>query len=282
MKQITAQLCAICVAVSSVSAHRCFANDAISITPDVVYGHKDGLALTFDVFQPKENAKGIGLLFMVSGGWVSIWMEPPKLQPMFQPLLDAGYTVFAVRHGSSPRYLIPEIAVDVRGALKFIHSHAADYRVDPAKLGVFGFSAGGHLSLVLGTMTNDQKGADAPRVAAVVAVYPPTDLVPYVDPKNPLREQFPALKFDPAKANDYSPLAHVTADDAPTLLVHGDKDELVPIWHSQKIAAAFGDAKVPAELITIEGAAHGFNSEGKKRMESGMVDWFNKHLVTAK
>jgi len=273
---------AILIAVSSVAAPRCLAQDKVAITPDVVYGHKDGLALTYDVFQPKENAKGIGLLFMVSGGWVSMWSEPTKLQPMVQPLLDAGYTVFAVRHGSSPRYVIPEIAVDVRSALKFIHSHAAEYKVDPSKLGVFGFSAGGHLSLVLGTMTNDQKATDAPHVAAVVAVFPPTDLGPYVDPQSPLREQFPALKFDPAKANDYSPLMHVTADDAPTLLVHGDKDELVPIWHSQKIAAAFAEAKVPAELITIEGAAHGFNADGNKRMVKGMVEWFDKHLASAK
>jgi acetyl esterase/lipase len=270
------------IAAACLTAPLGFAQAKISITPDVVYGHKDGMALTFDVFQPKENAKGLGLLFMVSGGWVSQWSEPATLQPMLQPLLDAGYTVFAVRHGSSPRYVIPEIAVDVRSALKFIHSHASEYQIDPAKLGVFGFSAGGHLSLVLGTMTNDQKGADAPHVAAVVAVFPPTDLGPYVDPASPLRERFPALKFDPAKANDYSPLMHVTADDAPTLLVHGDKDELVPIWHSQKIAASFEEAKVPAELITIEGAAHGFNAEGNKRMVKGMVDWFDKYLATAK
>lgn len=251
----------------------------VAITPDVVYGHKDGMALTFDVFKPKEKANGIGLLFMVSGGWVSQWTEPTKLQPMIQPLLEKGYTVFAVRHGSSPRYVIPEITVDVRSALKFTHAHAADYGVDPAKLGVFGFSAGGHLSLVLGTMTNDQKADNAPHVAAVVAVFPPTDLGPYVDPKSPLREQFPALKFDPAKANDYSPLMHVTADDAPTLLVHGDKDELVPIWHSQKIITAFSEAKVSAELITIEGAAHGFNAEGNKRMVEGMINWFDKYLL---
>ena len=108
------------------------------------------------------------------------------------------------------------------------------------------------------------------------------DLFAHPADQNPLREQFPALKFDPAKANDYSPLMHVTADDAPTLLIHGDKDELVPIWHSQKIAAAFAEAKVPAELITIEGAAHGFNAEGNKRMVKGMVDWFDQHLASAK
>ena len=251
---------------------------AVTITPDVVYGHKDGMALTFDVFQTAK-AKGVGLLFMVSGGWVSAWTEPEKLQGMFQPLLESGYTVFAVRHGSSPRYVIPEIASDVRASLKFIHEHAADYKVDPQRLGVFGFSAGGHLSLLLGTTTNDKQGNRSPHVAAVVAVFPPTDLAPYVDPANPLRERFPALKFDPKEASNYSPLMNVTADDAPTLLVHGDKDELVPIWHSQKIETAFKDAKVAADLITIEGAAHGFDAEGNRRMVTGMVEWFNRYLA---
>jgi acetyl esterase/lipase len=252
---------------------------AIKITPDIVYGHKDGMALTFDCFQP-DNAKGVGLLFMVSGGWVSAWTDPEKLQPLFQPLLDAGYTVFAIRHGSSPRYIIPEIVGDVREALRFIHSHAGDFKVDPQRLGVFGYSAGGHLALVLGTMTNNNTDTDAPHVAAVVAVFPPTDLAPYVDLNNPLRERFPALKFPPAEASKFSPLMHVSADDAPTLLVHGDKDDLVPIWHSQKIAAAFRDAKVPADLITIEGASHGFDGEGTRRLVAGMLDWFGNHLAT--
>ncbi len=118
--------------------------------PDVVYGHKDGMALTFDVFEPKSDAKGVGLLFMVSGGWVSAWTPPNQGAVLFAPFLKAGYTVFAVRHGSSPRYVIPEIAVDVRSALKYVYEHAEELKVDRDRLGVFGFSAGGHLSLMLG------------------------------------------------------------------------------------------------------------------------------------
>ncbi len=251
-------------------------------TPDLVYGHKDGLAMTLDVYRPKSNARGVGLLLMVSGGWVSRWSPHEQLVKLFQPVLDAGFTVFAVRHGSSPRYLIPEIADDVRLALRYVSEHAKENGVDPQRLGVFGFSAGGHLSLLLGTQTNGAERASndavSPRVAAVVAVFPPTDLAPYVEPSNPLRERFPALKFDPSRAPEFSPLMHVSADDAPTLLVHGDKDELVPIWHSQKIHAAFGKVSVPSELLTIEGAAHGFDAEGNKRMMTAMVQWFEKHL----
>jgi acetyl esterase/lipase len=251
------------------------------VKPDVVYGHKDGLALTYDVLTPKENARGVGLLFMVSGGWVSAWAPPEQTSQFVKPLLEAGYTVFAVRHGSSPRYVIPEIATDIKQALQHIHEHADEFGVDPKRLGVFGFSAGGHLSLLLGTQTNHVAAADnrSPRIAAVVAVFPPTDLKPYVEPNNPLREQFPALKFEPSRADEFSPLAHVTADDAPTLLVHGDKDELVPIWHSEKIVDAFAAAKVSHELITIQGAAHGFNADGNKRMYEGMTRWFDQHLA---
>ncbi len=254
----------------------------LSVKTDVVYGHKDGMALTMDVFEPKTNAKGIGLVFMVSGGWISAWAPPDKAVGLFMPLLKEGYTVIAVRHGSSPRYVIPEIAVDVRSALKYIYEHASEMNVDKDRLGVFGFSAGGHLSLLLGTRPDathangEQKSI--PHVAAVAAVFPPTDLAPYVDPSNPLREKFPALKFDPAQAADYSPLAQVSKDDPPTLLVHGDKDELVPIWHSEKFDAALDELKVPHKLVVIKGWGHGFDAAGNELMFKEMAAWFNEHL----
>ncbi|MCY2983557.1 MAG: alpha/beta hydrolase [Planctomycetota bacterium] len=253
--------------------------DSLQVIPDVVYGHKDGMALTFDVFQPKQNANGHGVLFMVSGGWVSSWAEPKQIAPMFKHLLDRGYTVLAVRHGSSPRYVVPECVGDVQLALGFIAKHAADWQIDPKKLGVFGYSAGGHLSLMLGTVGGAKQGSDeVARVAAVVAVFPPTDLAPYVAPESPRREQFPALKFDPKRAETVSPLMHVTADDAPTLLYHGDQDELVPLWHSEKIQQAFDVAKVDNKLVVIPGAAHGFNEEGNRRLAKDMADWFDKYL----
>lgn len=265
---------------SSLRAHE---GTTYTVTPDVVYGHKDGMALTMDVFTPKSSPRGVGLIFMVSGGWVSAWGPPEKTAGLFQPLLNSGYTVLAVRHGSSPRYVIPEIAVDVRSALKYIAQHADELQVDPQRLGVFGFSAGGHLSLLLGTKPDANKAngeqKSIPHVAAVVAVFPPTDLGPYVDPANPLRERFPALKFEPARAADYSPLMQVSSDDPPTLLVHGDKDELVPIWHSEKIAEAFEASKVPHELVVITGAAHGFDAAGNKKMYERMVAWFDQHLL---
>ena len=90
------------------------ADENIEIVPDVVYGHKDGMAMTFDVFKPKKDANGAGILYMVSAGWNSIWKAPQELAGInacddYKPLLDRGFTVFAVRHGSSPKYNIPAI-----------------------------------------------------------------------------------------------------------------------------------------------------------------------------
>lgn len=249
--------------------------DRVDILPDVVYGHKDGLAMTYDVYQPKENRKGIGLVLMVSGGWVSMWSPPEKAIGLIQPLVNHGYTVLTVRHGSSPKYLIPEIVSDVRFALQHISDNAAKYDIDPKRLGVFGFSAGGHLSLMLGTTTNQQ---EKPHVAAVAAVFPPTDLEPYMELKNPLRERFPALKFELERGKEFSPLRQVSSDDAPTVLIHGDKDDLVPLWHSEKIRDAFNEAKVPNKLVVIEGAGHGFDAKGNQRMFDSMIEWFDQHL----
>ena len=126
------------------------AQQVSNIVPDVVYGHKLGMALTLDVFKPSGDANGAGILYMVSGGWVSRWRSPERMVRGFQPLLDKGFTVFAVRHGSSPRFKVPEAVADVRRAVQFVHANAADFGVDPTRLGVYGGSAGGHLSLMLG------------------------------------------------------------------------------------------------------------------------------------
>ena len=113
------------------------------------------------------------------------------------------------------------------------------------------------------------------RVAAVVAYFPPTDLRAWVNKK----PDYPALNFDEAKAADCSPLLHVSEDDPPTLLVHGDKDELVPIDHSEKIHAGFKKYKVKSQLLVIKNAAHGFKGPDGKRASDAMVAWFEKHLL---
>ena len=261
----------------------------VTITPDVVYGHKSGLAMTLDVFTPTENANGAGVLFMVSGGWYSGWSPPEQTQAMFKPLTDKGFTVFAVRHGSSPKFSIPEAVSDVRRSVRFIRMNSERFKINPERLGVYGYSAGGHLSLMLGTASdNGDVNAKDPvdkvsdRVAAVVAFVAPTDLRIMVkdDPNRlPAYARFPALDLDMKNAETDSPLLHVTPDDPPTLLIAGDKDDLVPIEHSRNIQAAFEKAKVESRLIEVAGAGHGFQGEDARKSTEEMVKWFELQLA---
>jgi acetyl esterase/lipase len=253
------------------------------ITPDVVYGHKDGMALTFDVFRPNGTANGAAVLFMVSGGWVSTWAPPERAVARFTPLLEKGFTVFAVRHGSSPRYKVPEATADVELALRYVRLHSAALQVDAARLGVFGGSAGGHLSLMLG-LDPDKGNANArdsvqrtpSGVAAVVAYFPPVDLRRMTGPS----DRFPALDFPAEQAPSVSPILFVSPDDPPTLLIHGDADQLVPILQSQLIFDALKKAGVTTDFITIPGGNHGFtNPEHSRRATEAMVAWFEQHLI---
>ena len=276
---------------------------------DVIYGRKAGLALTMDVFTPKRNARGVGLIFVASGGWFS---NPGFINPaFFHEFLGRGYTVFAVLHGSQPKFTIPEILEDMHRAVRFVRYHARDYHIDPDRVGIFGGSAGGHLSLMIGTAgaEGDPKAPDpvdrvSSRVQAVACFFPPTDFLNWGGPGKEMinrsfRPPFTAAvdyhEYNKEKAlyvpvtdekrlreisRQVSPITHVSADDPPALLIHGDKDELVPLQQSESIVAKFKEVGVPAKLIVKKGAGHGWATllEDIKPM----ADWFDKYLAEKK
>ncbi len=260
------------------------------ITPDVVYGHKDGLALTYDVLQPAEP-NGAAVLWIQSGGWYSGWQSPQNFLVAGKPYLDKGFTLYVVRHGSAPKYNVLEAAADVRRAVRHVRTNAKSFGVDPERLGVTGGSAGGHLTLVLATTGDDgdPKAKDpvlraSSRIAAAASLYPPTDLRTWVtDPPEPIRKHAglkPPLTIDPARSGEVSPVLHVNEQTAPTLLIHGDKDELVPLEHSNNLVAELKKTKVPHRLLVIEGAGHGFSKEQTVEVVyPAMVGWFETHLL---
>src|SRR5262249_49508617 len=205
------------------------------------------------------------------------------LLPVVQPVLAKGYTVFVVRHGSAPKYAIPDAVADMRRSVRFIRLHAKEFGVDADRLGVMGGSAGGHPTLGLATTAHEggpkaEVLRQSDRITAAVALYPPTDIRTWVtDPplviKN-IAALKPPLTFDAKLAGDFSPLLHVNAGTAPSLLIHGDKDELVPIEHSKNMIAALEKAKVPSELLVIEGAGHGFPDKQVQTSSVAPLPWF--------
>ncbi|MHA3773437.1 alpha/beta hydrolase fold domain-containing protein [Verrucomicrobiota bacterium sgz303538] len=273
---------------------------------DVIYGRKYGMALTMDVFRPKEHANGLGIVFVVSGGWYS-GHDPNGQLPRFANLLERGYTVFSVVHGSQPKFSIPEILEDMNRAVRFVRFHAQEYGINPDHLGITGGSAGGHLSLMQGTAGNDgNPQAKDPvdrvssRVQAVACYYPPTDFLNYGKPGEDavgrgilwnfsgafdFRELDPYWrKLVPVSDEEkirqigwsISPVNHVSADDPPTLIIHGDKDWLVPIQQSEEIIEKLKAAGVEAKLIVKPGAEHGWPDMSGEAAQ--IADWFDAHL----
>lgn len=252
-----------------------------SITADVVYGHKDGMALVYDVIKPSDP-NGAAIVYMVSGGWYSRWAPPETRAVQFADMLEAGFTVIPVHHGSAPRYFVPEAYADVSRAIRHIKLHADEHGIDAARIGVTGGSAGGHLSLMLGLNSdggmkdsNDPVLRGANDVAAVVAYFPPVDLREITGPS----DRFPALNFAQEKAAAISPILHADAGDPPTLLIHGDADDLVDISNSQIMFAEFRKQSVVTDFITIPGAGHGFRGEDAAAAAAARLAWFKKHLL---
>jgi acetyl esterase/lipase len=258
-----------------------------------------------DVFTPAKP-NGLGVIMVVSGGWFS---AHEGINPVFfQPVLDRGYTVFAVVHGSQPKFAIPEILGDMHRAVRYIRHHAKDFGINPDRIGIMGGSAGGHLSLMQGTagMPGKADAADpiereSSRVQAVACFFPPTDFLNYGKDgeiaigRGVLKGFRPPFDFeevdeetkrfieitDEAKIQEIgkqiSPITHVSADDPPTLIVHGDADELVPIQQAKIIVDKLKAEGVDAELVTKEGGGHGwpdFPADIAK-----FADWFDEHLT---
>ncbi|VTR91130.1 alpha beta hydrolase domain-containing protein : Esterase/lipase OS=Singulisphaera acidiphila (strain ATCC BAA-1392 / DSM 18658 / VKM B-2454 / MOB10) GN=Sinac_3469 PE=4 SV=1: Abhydrolase_3 [Gemmata massiliana] len=282
-----------------------FAQPNYTRTEDVIYGRKHGLAMTMDVFAPKEKANGKGIIFCVSGGWFS---SKESVNPGFVgAFVERGYTVFAVLHGSQPKFTIPEVLDDMHRAVRFIKANAKKYNVDPDKLGIAGGSAGGHLSLMQGCAPKegDPKSKDpveqqSSKVAAVACFFPPTDFLNYGKEGQVALGDGTLKGFRPpfdfwerekgtnklvviedqerrkAIGKAISPLYHVTKDSAPALIVHGDADLLVPIQQAELIITKLKDNKVPCELVVKKGLAHGWAGMDKDLVT--LADWFDKYL----
>ena len=261
---------------------------------DVVYGRKFGTALTLDVFQPAK-ANGYGIFFMVSGGFFS--SHEAINAGSYKPLLDRGYTVFAIVHGSQPRFIIPEIEEDIHRAVRFVRHHAAKYHVDPNHFGITGGSAGGHLSLTMGTQgTQGKPDAKDPidrensAVQAVACFFPPTDFLNWGRPGDDAVGIGTLAQFQPAfgartatvesrqaYGKEISPLYFMTTNMPPTLILHGDADTLVPIYQAEIFVKRAKELDIPnVKLIVRPGQGHGW-----KEMVADMslfADWFDQHL----
>jgi acetyl esterase/lipase len=263
-------------------------------TNNVVYGKRRGHDLAIDVLRPRKP-NGLGVAVLVSGGWKS--GKPGSFQPwMAAPLLRRGYTLFAVYHVSQPEATVMEIIEDMNRAIRFIRYSASRFQVNPAKLGVCGGSAGGHLSLMLATrggpgaaQSSDPVESESSAVQAVAIFYPVTDLLNLGastenegadKPPKSFKAAFGEQSTNPPVwrviGRDCSPIYFVSSNLPPTLIYHGDADTLVPLDQSQRFEREALRMGNMLKLVVHPGGKHGWLT--MLWDVRAFADWFDKYL----
>jgi acetyl esterase/lipase len=292
-------LSAACLLVSGVT----FAAES-SVETNVVYGTYSGLALLMDVYKP-AMPNGLGIIVINGSGWyrdlgynANLLKQSQEFRPATQKLVDRGYTAFLITHRASPRFHVHDIVEDVQRATRFIRANASRFGIRADRLGALGGSSGGHLVSMLGTLdgNGDPAAADpvdreSAKVQCVVAFYPATDLARIdtregsiaislatgIRPPSPnATASSPAVK----QYQEVSPVTHVTRDDPPFLLIHGDADRTVPFQQSEIMAGALRKMGVTVELVRVPGAEHGTGSAGWDKIDwAGLtLEWFEARL----
>ena len=277
-------------------------DEPIRRTEDVIYGRKSGMALTLDVFQPAKP-NGAGLLFLVNGGWLSSKSTPlmVTIRPEdYRVFLERGYTMFAVVTSSQPKFTVSEEIEDVLRAVRFVRRNSVQYGVNPGRLGVLGASSGGHLTLSIATRgglgtsdSTDPVERESSADQAAASFFPPTDFLNYgapgingagAGPLAPLKVAFGPLALTPEGreqlGREISPINFVTAELPPTLIIHGDRDEVVPLQQSESfVAKARSTGAANVELIVRAGKGHGRGDFWKSSEDiTDFADWFDRHL----
>lgn len=270
-----------------------YSHPPVEQTRGIVYGERHGKQLVFDVYRP-PRPHGAGVLVMVSGSWKS---GKEGISPaMVAPLLRRGYLVFPVHHGSQPEFTVMEIIKDVQRATRYIRHHAADYGLDPQRLGVSGGSSGGHLSLMLATRGGpgpadalDPVDRASSAVQAAALFFPVTDLLNLgTSTENPGDGGPPksfVKAFGPGATNmetwkvigrETSPIYHVTSNLAPVLIIHGDADTLTPLEQSEWFVARAKEVGAEIQLMVRPGKKHGWLTMVWDIRR--FADWYDAHL----
>lgn len=271
---------------------------AKKVDRNVIYGMYSGLALLLDVYYP-ETPNGLGVIHISGSGWTKplgldagLLNHQGHVKLECAALVEAGYTIFSINHRAVPRFPYPAAVEDTQRAVRFIRYHAEQYNIDPNRIGAVGGSSGGHLVSMLGTLdgTGDPEDESpinqvSAKVQCVVARAAPTNFLEggvglfFLNIRDGALRNTKSIEYK--KAKEASPITYVSADDAPFLLLHGDKDDVVPFKLSEMMEEALQQVGVPVRLLNVKGAGHGPSFRGAidpPDFDQERLDWLNKHL----
>lgn len=242
------------------------------VVPDIVYLRADGYESKLDVHRPRDVSKPRPtVIFIHGGGWVGGSKEASMLAVL--PYLAMGFAAVNVEYRMAANAQAPASVEDCRCALKWVIANAKQYGFDTSKIVVTGHSAGGHLALTTGMLTQaagfDDRcptpagsgvAGDNPTVAAIVNWYGVTDVWDVVQGANTRGygvRWFAGVENKAEVARRASPMTYVRPGLPPIITIHGDADPTVPYPQAVALKDALTRASVVNELVTIPGGGHG-------------------------
>ena len=230
----------------------------VVVRQDLPYREVNGTDLKLDAYLPDGPGPYPGVVLLYGGGWVS--GDKASWEGFGHTLAQSGFAAFAVNYRLAPRDPYPAAVNDVRASVEWIRGHAAELRVDPARIGALGGSAGGHLAALLATLGEGPRDRES-RVLTAVSWAGPMDLHPAQFPPDsqPYLTAFLDCRTGPcdeARVQEASPITHVDPSDGTMLLAQGQDDMLIPPDQAQRMSDTPGRAGVANQLLMVPNAGH--------------------------
>ena len=268
---------------------------ALPIEKEIVYTKIDGVELKLDLCRPKGDGPFPLVVCIHGGGWVG--GNKTDVHPVLQALAQAGFVAASVQYRLAPTHQWPAQIEDCKCAVRHLRSRAKELNFDPQKVASLGFSAGGHLSLLLG-LTDAGDGLEgkghndqSSKVQCVVNYFGPTDFPTFTIPAELDKDGKIAPRIDDLlvkflgtsdrKAEvmkKVSPIRYIKKECPPILTLHGTLDPIVPVQQAKDLDAALQKAGVSHRLELVDKAGHGWGGPELARTNLLMIEFLNKHL----
>ena len=255
---------------------------------NIEYANPDGQHLQLNLARPRSGSGPFPAVLCIHGGGFRAGTRD-GYDKLCVSLAEHNFVAATITYRLAPKYQFPAAVHDTKAAVRWFRANAAKYNLDPKRVGVTGGSAGGHLAQFLGVtdgvteFEGDQNLGFSSSVACVVNFYGPSDFTKSYGRSVDAHEVLPLwlggnLEQARLRHIQASPLNWVTPAAAPTLLVHGTEDNYVAyeqaLWMRDRLVAC----GVEVELLTLEGAGHGFKGSDAEKAERALLAFFEKHL----
>lgn len=289
LTQFSALVAVIATAASPAMAVAAAPPDSVTWQEGIEYAAPDGESLRLNLAMPREASGPFPAVVCIHGGGFRAGKRE-ALGALCKTLAQRGYVAVTVSYRLAPAHPFPAAVHDVKAAVRWLRAHAEAHRVDPARIGALGYSAGGSLAQMLGVTAHvprfdgDGGNLDQPSdVACVVNIYGANDFTKSYGRSKDAHEVLPLwfggdLTTHRVRHIEGSPLYWVTPDSAPTRCIHGTLDDHVALEQSQWLVERLRAATVPADLVVLQGAGHGFKGPDAEKAERSIVEFLDARL----